>query len=344
MPSFCHNLSSNYERLRTLTDEFTMQYERVRDSGDLAEVRRLKIGLEEARDALLEQLGIFRVPDAMNPYHEALLVADLDQSETKERQEMVLDIRKEILRQLALYREVTDSTGTPILQEWVDDITKNIGLLSVDIAKDPAKIKARIKAGMIPIVMPSRQVQEQKWRLALTNLKPLMIKNGEKQEIKRTFIDLPDRAGHTSPPIFPITIPDRPYLLWTKPTQEPETRTLSNAIDMQRVYRTQLVRDNPDLYDQMDITPIEYGALQATFTSAVRVQYQTIRDLMTEPVLLHPLDMKFDTLFLTVTTQDNQRICVCFSILDPMIRYMRYGTTTGEDEECEYGFRPASRT
>ncbi len=343
MPSFCHNLSSHYAHLRTLTDEFTMTYERVKDSGDLTEVRRLKIQLEEARDALTEQLGIFRVPDAMNPYHEALLVAGLDQNETHERQEMTVNIREEIRRQLQLYREVTDSNDQPVLEEWINDITQNLELLFAEVAKNPAKIKARIKAGMIPIVMPSRRVQERTWKKAMTHLKPCLIEKGEMLYISDTYIGFDDGTGR-SPPSFPTTIPERPYLVWTKPTQKPEPVTWSTSIEIQQEYNNNLVTDWPELYDRVDITPTEYSALQYAFTYAVRERYQSQRGFMSDPTYLLPLDMNFDTLLLVVGTEDNQEISVRFNYADHLDTILTFKTTLWDDKEQTRGFRPASRT
>ena len=345
MPSLCHNLSSHYAHLRTLTAEFTTAYEQVKDSGDLREVRKLKKKLEVARDSLLEQLCIFRVPDAINPYHEAMLAAGLDATKTQEKQDMILDIREEIQRQLAHYRTVIDSDNAPVLQDWIDDITQNKGLLYAEVTNDRSSIEARIKAGMIPIVMPSRRVQEETRKSTLSLLKPIWINHCMEVTVNKTSLtDQYELGGLIQPDIFK-NIPDRPYLLWTKPTQGHDPVTINKSLADQRATYASLVRDHPHLYDQIDIIPTEYLALQSIITSFIRDRYQQFKGITNKPYEVLPLDFRSITRFL--------------SEVSFVIRELQYVPYAGFDEddynrvECfwgdeevgnRWGFRPASRT
>ncbi|MEK7211132.1 MAG: hypothetical protein AAB731_00695 [Patescibacteria group bacterium] len=56
MPSQCAQLKTEYEQLKTLKAEFALEYAKVRESGDLREIKKLKKELEQARDALKEKL------------------------------------------------------------------------------------------------------------------------------------------------------------------------------------------------------------------------------------------------------------------------------------------------
>ncbi len=340
MPSLCHDLSSHYAQLRTLTDAFTTQYERVRESGDLTEVRRLKIQLEEARESLLEQLFIFRVPDAINCYHEALLEAGLDTTETQERQEMIIDIRQEIRKQLAVYREAQDAGGKPLLQEWIADISENEGLIFAEVLKDGAKIIERIKEGMIPLVMPSRTVQGRTWKVALTSLKPVLFKDGAKKAVDYLYLDHRYESEKMDQSGFFKDIPDRPYLVWVKPTLEPHPFTLNKAFNDQQAYYAQLITEHPDLYDRTDILPIEYIVLQTIFTSAIKEHHQDTKGATSEPKKITPLDCDGFTRFLSVGVFfDGLVPRAYFNLVNRRVGFGYDSGATGVN-----GFRPAART
>ena len=342
MPSFCHNLSAHYAHLRTLTDAFTTQYERVKDSGDLTEVRRLKIQLEEAREAVLEQLCVFQVPNAINPYHEALLEAGIDPNKTQKREEITINIREEIERQLALYGEVLDADDMADLQPWMDDIILNKALIYAEVIKDRVKIMERIKEGMVPIVMPSRNVQSDLFARAMTMIQPLWIKNGVKQAIENTNLSYRFRCGILDYlALFLKNIPDRPYLVWVKPTQGFESITINKSYPMQQVVHATLVRKHPNLYDKSDIFPTEYIALQCIFTRLIRERYRKIEGETSEPHTIWPLDQSLTTRFLSM-----EKFTVDFS---PHAYFdsneHRVCCQSGNSEEVRsHGFRPASRT
>ena len=341
MPSLCHDLSSHYAQLRTLTDAFTTQYERVRESGDLTEVRRLKVKLEEARESLFEQLFVFRVPDATNPYHEAFLVAGLDPTKTQERQDMIVDIRQEIGRQLAVYREAKDARGKPLLLEWITNISENEGLIYAAVAKDRAKIRERIKEGMVPLDMPSRTVQERTWKVVLSSLKPVWIKSGAQKRVNDSFLHRRYETEKMNQSGFFKNIPDRPYLVWVKPTQKPHPLTRNKSFGDQQTSYAKLVTEYPDLYDRLDLIPTEYITLQTLYTSTIKERYEDLNGAMSEPQEITLLDCYFFTRFLSAGLFSNSHVpCACFN---PDGRQMDFGSSdSGADGRI--GFRPAARS
>ncbi len=341
MPSFCHDLASRYAHLRTLTEEFTTQYERVKETGDLTEVRDLRVQLKEAREALFEQLTMFVVPDATNPYHEALLEAGLDPNETQERQEMIVDIRQEIKRQLAVYREPKDADGRPLMQDWITNITENKYLIYTEVAKDRAKIVERIKNGMIPIVMPSRTVQEHTWKVALTNLKPIWFTAGTREAVDHT--GLSDRYELEKMDLsgFFKNIPDRPYLVWVKPTQKSHPLTRNKSFDDQQTYHVNLVTNHPKLYDRMDLIPTEYIALQTIFTSIIKERNEELKGGTSEPTEIRPLDFDSHIRFLSTGTFSDGY--VPSADFDPDSRKVCVGYDY-PDAHGGHGFRPAARS
>ncbi len=322
-----------------------MKYEQVKDSGDLTEVRKLKTKLDEVRDSLTEQLFVFRVPDAHNPYHEALMDAGLESYEVREKKEIMIDIRQEIQRQLILYREATDSDDMPVLQAWMDDIMQNEALIYAAVAKDRTKIEARIKAGMIPIVMPSRHVQQRTWIQAITHLKPLCFMNNAKQKINAGAVSHKDRFEMLTRPEFFASSPDRPYIVWTQPTRQPNDHICNLSFTSQRAYKYHLVSQFPDLYDEHELAPTEYLALQAAFTSAVRVHYQLRRDHLSEPTILYPLDVYAETAFIPFLNVDDDNnddgVRMSFNAAHHHLNFLG---TQWMYKSGRCGFRPASRT
>ena len=306
MPSLCQDLKSNYDRLQTLTVEFVPRYAAVRATGDLTEIKRLKKKLEQARDALREHLLVFIVPDSLNPYREALKEAGLTDTDAgmAERQETVINIPEEIERQTAVYAACKDRDGKPVLTEWVKNIKEQQDLLYAEIAKDYENIVERIRAGMVPTVMPSRSVQEATWEVAMKQLKPMWKQDGKTgmETVNDTYL-YEDGYKNDIDPLNPTgpkgkmnragffkNIPDRPYIVWTKPGQNPEADTFNKAFNDQRAYYAQLVKDHPNLYHETDIIPTEYAALQTICTRAVIREYRKVQGEVATPKKVTPLD------------------------------------------------------
>ena len=343
MPSLCHNLKPSYERLQTLTVGFTQEYKEAKASGDLTAVKQLKKELEAARDALCKELLVFVVSGAYNPYREALLEAGLTDTDalTAERQEMIINIPEEIKRQTALYTECKDKDGQPTLTEWVMDITARQDLLFAEVAKDYENIVERIKAGMIPTIMPSRTVQEQTWKKALINLKPLWTKSGKPEAVSDAFVDNKFATEKMNAENFFKDIPDRPYIVWTQPSQKPDPKTCTKTFDQQKIHYARMVEDQPKLYQAKDIIPTEYIALLSNASHAVHEGYRKSKGKDAEPAILKPLDHDTYTRFLSTGAFSGGAVpCAGFN---PGYRQVSFGdgivVANGRG-----GFRPAARS
>ena len=344
MSSLCHNLKTNYERLQTLTADFTTQYTAAKTSGDLTAIKQLKKELEAARDALRAELLVFIIPSSHNPYREALLAAGLpDGVDTAETKEMMVNIPEEIKRQCAVYAEATDADGKPLLQDWVNDISNNQHMIAVEVAKDYAKIVERIKAGMVPVVMPSRSVQEATWEEAQTKLKPVWKKSGElkPEAVDDAYLYGEYKTQKMNQAGFFKNIPDRPYIVWTKPGQKPDAETCDKTFDDQREYYAKLVKENPNLYDETDVLPTEYIALQAIFTHAIQGEHKKVRGESAEPNEIKPLDHDTYTRFLSTGLFSDGH--VPYAYFHPDYRQVRFHNDNSDAHDGG-GFRPAARS
>ena len=343
MPSLCEDLKTKYEHLIKLTAEFTARYSNAKDSGDLGEVRRLRKDLEAARGDLIDHIFIITVPDAKNPYHKALLEAGLDPTKTQEQQEITIDIPKEIERQLAVYKEARDASGNPCLQEWVKDITENQDLLYTEVAKDRRKIMERIKVGMIPVVMPRKSVQIRTWEAALTNLKPICVEDRVRKTVNSASIDddYEDETGKMTADGFFKNIPDRPYLVWVKPTETPNPFTVGKPFGRLQEHNAILAEDYSDIYDPTDIIPTEYSALQAVRSASIQREFNERTNGTDGPVDINPLDSKTVTRFLSAETfSTGLAPAAHFFVGRRQVIFTRTPITVMNEGGC----RPASRT
>ena len=233
-----------------------------------------------------------------------------------------------------------------ILEEWVKHIQENKRLIYTEVIKGRAKIEERIKEGMIPVVMPGRSVQERTWEEALTYLKPVWMKDGKNVALaeknylfgiyKTDFTKKMTKVG------FFKNIPDRPYLVWVKPTQGPALETMNKSFDNQQTYYATLVAEHPNLYDSTDLIPTEYVALQAMATSQIRERYKELQGGTKEPTTIKPLDpVTSYTRFLSAGPFSNWHVpsAVFHSADRRVFIYSDRPDTLGQS-----GFRPAART
>ena len=228
------------------------------------------------------------------------------------------------------------------MQDWITNISENKGLIYVAIAKDRAKIVERIKKGLIPIVMPSRTVQELRWKVAITNLKPVWFEGGIKETVyDSNYYDvfITEKMNQSG---FFQNIPDRPYLVWAKPAQDLNPFTLNKSFDDQQAYLAKLVAEYPALYDQTDIIPTEYRALQAVFTSTIYEHYQDLKGATSEPTIIRPFDCnRYHTRFLSVGLLPYGYIPYATFMPDTHTVSFRIDLTGAR---LTFGFRPVSRS
>ncbi len=302
------------------------------------------------REAITERAEefdmVFVIPGAKNTYREALLEAGLAENEaTAETKEMTVNISEEIRRQTDVYGEVVGADGRPLLQAWVQDIADNQHLIMAEVSKDYAKISERIRLGMTPVVMPSRAVQEASWEVALQKLKPTWMKSEAEEAVNDAYLyeEYKKQKMNRTETGFFKDIPDRPYLVWTVPGQKPDAETCSKTFDEQRASYAELVRQNPDLYDQTDLIPTEYIALQDTFTHAVQQQFKEEQGEDANPGVIKPLDYDTYTRFLSAGAFSGGHIPYACFHPDSGHRRVHFGYDVSGAHGLR-GFRPAARS
>ncbi|OGH64979.1 MAG: hypothetical protein A2821_00700 [Candidatus Magasanikbacteria bacterium RIFCSPHIGHO2_01_FULL_41_23] len=352
MPLSCLQANTRLNALNILKEEF-LKYLELAQTGAttpaeakdaLERAKQLKIELESGMAELSRELVVeITVHHALNPYAEALKEAGLpaDHPECAEQKEMIFNLDTVIERNCARYTEQN-------LSEWTTDIQNNKDQLieAVSTPEEMKKIEKRMLAGMIPIVMPGRQAQMKKWDESLKNLKPEWIENGKPKVVENSFIDTNKyNEKMTDPTTDPAnsffrSVPDRPYIVWTKPTTEPDPGTTLLDYDQQKEELTKLHKEKPDLYDDTDLIPTEYAALQSLHTQEVQEQY-TKHNPSHLPQNLTPLDKSGYTRFISSGLfSDGTAPCALFLTGDSRLHFSK----SDVEARSRVGFRPAARS
>ncbi|MBU4367374.1 hypothetical protein KKC49_00710 [Patescibacteria group bacterium] len=89
MTNSCEQIKTEYENLKTLKEEFDLEYQKAVETGELERVREMRTELEEKRDALKEKLWLFE---------------GLPQKELKEQYES----QREILKNVGILEKLTN--------------------------------------------------------------------------------------------------------------------------------------------------------------------------------------------------------------------------------------------
>lgn len=346
--SLCQQLKESYETLQAKTADFLPRYAGAKDTGDLTEVKHLKKDLEMARDALREQLLVFVVPNAANPYREALLEAGISGTEAlvAEKKDIVVNIEEEIEKQTARYAECKDKDGKPALATWGADIISHKDRLFAEVAKEYAKIQERINAGMVPIIMPSRSVQEASWKEAMTNLKPISRNDSKSESVNDAYLYDGYENEKMDQDNFFKDIPDRPYIVWTKPSQKPDQATRNKTFENQQKYLQKLAKDSPALYATTDMIPTEYAALQMHATHRVVEEYKEYtkaKGAVAEPKIVKPLDYDTYTRFLSSGAFSGGSVPLAYFYPLSGNRRVEF-SSVDVVADARYGFRPVARS
>jgi len=233
----------------------------------------------EAREAR----GIFTVKDATNPFKEALEAGGItDPDFIAEHRDIPVNLPELLEHHASIYESLN-------LPTWADALRNHTINLTPE-ARD--LLESQIKEGNIPILMPDRATQRATLKQSLINLKPLWIKDHNLQNVANPSIwqDYYNNDIHLDAMV--ADIPEEPYLLLTKPTQEPPSETTEKTLAQQQEYLAKLQETNPEL---QSILPQEYASLQALFTRALK-DTATNRPLTT----LNPLDRDTWTRFISL--------------------------------------------
>ncbi len=267
--------------------------------------------------------GIFTVKDATNPFKEALETGGItDPDLTAEHRDIPVNLPELLAHHAALYEELD-------LPTWADALRNHTINLTPE-ARD--LLESQIKEGNIPILMPDRATQRATLKDALKNLKPLWIKNYNPQDVADPSIWKYYYDNEAYLDAMVADIPEEPYILLTKPTQNTPPETTFKTLAQQQEDIAKLQETNPNL---QSILPQEYASLQALFTRALK-DTATNHSLTT----LDPLDRYTWTRFISLPVSDGNVPDACFNAGSrQQVGFSSHHV--GSYDWC--GFRPALR-
>lgn len=181
---------------------------------------------------------------------------------------LVKDGRNCLKMQIQIYRNLR-------LNTWAAALENDSVKLTDIIFRNQKNVIEREAAGMIPIFMPGRKVQEKNWSRTITkSLKPYFRKDGQEWDFDLTF-------GYFSSTVdIWAASPRRSYICWTKPTDRVDSETMNKLPIEQRIVVQEKHHQYPQLYDATDMHPSEYIALQVMRTHEMRMQLPTNIDVI----------------------------------------------------------------
>ena len=309
----------------------------------LERAKQLKTELEAGIIELSRELVVeITVRHALNPYAEGLKEAGLraDHPECAEQKEMTFNLDTVIEKNCARYTEQD-------LGEWVADIQGKRHLLAeaVSTPEEMKKIEKRMLAGMVPVVMPGREIQILTWQKALKNLKSILVQNGTNKTMTDPFIYTQEYSKKMTVNAdgFFISVPERPYLVWTKPTKKVDPITTNKTLEQQQeLYRTMVSTHADKIYDVVDLLPLEYTAMQSVHTAGIkRLASEYTADSPNQTIT--PLDdynQSYCRFLSAGLFSDGDVPGAGFNPDSSQLSFNRGGV----DADSESGFRPAARS
>ena len=212
----------------------------------------------------------FVVPNAVNPYREALLAGGISNTDpaTVEKKEVAVDLARMLEDAIPLHR----SAGR---EDWA----RALEAIRGDIRMTPEKrriLEQEIADGAIVIPMPGRDTQlattSEQYQTTFT---PIWIKDSTVQPQGDAYLwDYIKELIDNRDPSLIAGIPERPYVMLIKPTQAPEARTCKKTVDQQKA---EVVKMNQERTTQgqapvASAKPAEFGVVQQFFTHSVQAE------------------------------------------------------------------------
>jgi len=292
------------------------------------------------------------VQNALNPYHEAWAAAGVPPAQNPERIERKTDLRQAIAESVQLYADNN-------LADWEASArTADLNNLTPDKRQLTTELLA--EGYEVVGVMPGREAMLKQINEAMQRLKPLWIKDGKQETLVDTYI-----WDHLSQELFgamlqavktktkakqPLeaneeqleqwldSLPMRPYLELTLPTQKPPADTCNlictAAEPEQQAMLKAMQRTRPQL---RVMHPGEYALTQALFT---RHASRTPHPMIT-PDSLDPLDKDTFTRFIDLPVSSAGLVPGgCF---DPDDRQLEFCGGDADDRNPRDGFRLSVR-
>jgi hypothetical protein len=266
---------------------------------------KCKKNIEDAFEVLNELLGprIF-VKDAKNPFSEGY---GQPEKETKR-----IDLEKQMNEDIDAYKECG-------LERWADDIEKAKGRLKHLSREKKKSIADELQEGAIMIFMPGKDVM---FSLKVKELLHKLAPYWEREDVRHTFDSDISESGQFIALIekrakeLVADVPERPYILLTKPTLRPEKRTTEKTVQNQKkeLVIVNMERVKKGKTAQFDMKPHEYAAMQKffvergemlgrNFTESAPLDYDTYTRFISLPLEVIP-DLSDDSVVPCVSWRD----------------------------------------
>ena len=288
------------------------------------------------------------VPDAQNPYHEALTAGGItDARFNPERVDRTIDFKKILEECVLLYQE----SG---LLEWGRSVQgAELNNLTPDDRND---VEALVKEGWEVVgVMPGRDALVEEMRDAMKKLKPLWIKASKNESVDDGYI-WPEYYNNLVDVLIPQvkqktaagqalssdellvrawleSIPERAWLQIIKPTQAPENDTCSLDVKGQRAI---FVSKQAAMPQVSVVNPAGYAVLQARFTR--QVQEEAAKS-GTPLSTLTGLDTVTWSRFIDLPLSSDGDVPGAGLYLNPGNRRVRFGGDVALNRSSRGGFR-----
>lgn len=165
-------------------------------------------------------------------------------------------------QQIAIYRTLG-------LTEWANILDADFSMIMNRLKKNSGNVDTRLKAGMIPILMPGRLVQNENWLTSFNLLQPYFRTGGlvRKADFSAFAIFDQEQYGHIfSQSMSWNHIPQKSYIFWTKPSEYIDPEIINESVEQQMEMIQQAHGAHPELYAATDIHPLEYASLQVLYT------------------------------------------------------------------------------
>jgi hypothetical protein len=256
----CKQIQQQYEKL-SVNRRLYRDAQKIGFKKERITALACKKNIESALLALSEVLGAkIRVENMPSPFAEVYTDNGLPVPEKETRE---IDLEAQVNEDLSAYRGCK-------LERWADNIEKSRSRLK-HLSKEKKEIISKeLQEGAIAIFMPGRDVMFSLTMEELTQkLKPFWKQSGAEQSVADSY--LWEHIGElikAKAKELVADVPEKPYILLTKPTQSPEERTKDKTVEDQN---KELVKINKERRKkgktpQYDMKPQEYVALQKFFT------------------------------------------------------------------------------
>jgi len=229
--------------------------EDIEKTQDLVLARKASKKMTEILNLLktkeVETKGLI-IEDAKNPLAEAFKDGGADAPET-------IDYELNFEELAEMNAAVYEDRGLDLWANEVKKAKENLGKMSLEKLEI---IKREIKEGAIPIIMPGKRIQLATTLEQIKMLRPKFKKLNEEEMAAESYLEWEHfkQLINTRNELLVSDIPDKPYILLTKPTQQSEIR---NKMVEQQIAAIEALNENRTEESKIyAMNPHEYAATQ----------------------------------------------------------------------------------